>query len=484
MKKFLLYSILLILVLIIGFFATDYYVAKKVKSFLDEQEVLSYKELNVNTFSGNLSLEDFHFDDDHQNIKIKEFDLSIDVFAYLTEDKIKIESIRAENVDLNLTQSTENENEPSVDFDTLNIDKIHLKNAKLSLKDKSKELLEITKLNLQANDISWPLANEYQWIKNSNLKVDAGALRYDLDDLHFLKSDNFTYDKTSLSFTDFAIQPKYSKSDYVNHIKTEKDLINLKTSSLAITDFDLKKGKNEKLRLHIPQVQISDSNLDIYRDKTIADDHSVKPLYSKALRELGFQLRVDTLSLSSLDLTYQELLDKNEQACKIKFNSIKGQVTNLHNSIGAKNPEIKVGFKGKFTANSMIDFRMSFVPDHERFYVSTFLKKIKDQSVNGFFKPALNLKMNGQIDEIKTSISGNNTTMSGDFNMAYDNLKIDVLKKDGSKNGFLSTVGNIFVKNNDVKEKVKIDNLKRDKTKSFWNYVWSFHREGLKKVML
>ena len=125
----------------------------------------------------------------------------------------------------------------------------------------------------------------------------------------------------------------------------------------------------------------------------------------------------------------------------------------------------------------MIDFRMSFVPDHERFYVSTFLKNVKDQSVNGFFKPALNLKMNGQIDEIKTSISANNTTMSGDFNMAYDNLKIDVLKKDGSKNGFLSTVGNIFVKNNDVKEKVKIDNLKRDKTKSFWNYIWSFHRK-------
>ena len=267
MKKFLLYSILLILVLIVGFFATDYYVAKKVKNFLDEQASISYKELNVNTFSGKLSLEGFHFDDDIQDIKVKELEVSVDIFAYLKNDEIKIESIRAENVDLNLTQSNDDENEPSVDIDTLNINKIYLKNANLSLSDKSKELLAISELNLQANDVSWPLANDYQWIKNSSLKVDAGALRYDLDDLHFLKSDNFTFDKTSLSFTDFAIQPKYSKSDYIDHIKTEKDLINLKTSSLVITDFDLAKEKDEKLRLHIPQVKISDSDLEYIETK-------------------------------------------------------------------------------------------------------------------------------------------------------------------------------------------------------------------------
>ena len=109
---------------------------------------------------------------------------------------------------------------------------------------------------------------------------------------------------------------------------------------------------------------------------------------------------------------------------------------------------------------------------------------MEDQAVNAFFKPAMNLKMDGKIDEIQTSFSGNNSTMSGDFTMAYDNLKIDILKKDGTKNDFVSFVGNIFVENNDKKEAVKVDNLKRDKTKSFWNYIWSFHREGLKKAML
>ena len=484
MKKFLLYTTLLIIILFIGFFAIDYYVGKKVKNSLDKQSSISYKELKVNTFLGSLSLEDFHFDNDFQNIKVKKCDVSIDIFAYITQDEIKIENITAENLDLNLNQSKDDKNESSFDIDTLNIDEIHLKNAKLSLKDNSEKLLEITKLNLQADNISWPLADDYKWLKNSNLKVDAVEFHYEMDKLHYLKTDNFTFDKKTLTCTNLTIQPKYSKSDYIDHIKTEKDRIQLKTSSLAINNFDLSKGKNKKLRLHIPQMQINDSDLNIYRDKTIADDHSFKPLYSQALRELGFQLQVDTLSLSSLNLTYQELINKNEKACEIKFNSINGQVTNLHNSINAPQPEIKADFQGKFTPNSMIDFRLSFVPDHERFYISTFLKNIEDHAVNGFFEPAMNLKMKGRIDEIKTSISANNSTMSGDFKLTYDNLKIDVLQKDGSKNGFLSTVGNLFVKNNDVKETININDLKRDKTKSLWNYIWSFHLEGLKKVML
>lgn len=484
MKKFLLYATLLIIILIIGFFAIDYYVAKKVKNSLDKQSSISYKELNINTFFGSLSLEDFHFDDDFQNVKVKKCDVSIDIFDYLMQDEIKIESITAENLDLNLNQSKDDKNESSFDIDTLNIDKIHLKNAKLSLRNKSEKLLDITKLNIQADNISWPLADDYLWLKNSNLKVDAVEFRYELDELHFLKTDNFTFDKKTLSCTNFTIQPKYSKSDYIDYIKTEKDRIQLKTSSLAINNLYLSKEKNKKLRLHIPQMQINDSDLNIYRDKTIADDHSIKPLYSQALRELGFQVQVDTFSLSSLDLTYQEFINKNKKACEIKFNSIKGQVTNLHNSINANQPEIKAGFQGKFTPNSMIDFRLNFVPDHERFYISTFLKNIEDQAVNGFFEPAMNLKMDGRIDEIKTSISANNSTMSGDFKLTYDKLKIDVLQQDGSKNGFLSTVGNIFVKNNDVKETIKINDLKRDKTKSLWNYIWSFHLEGLKKVML
>ena len=484
MKKIIGYPILILLILMLGFYISNYFATKRVKDWLADNSSISYEKLNINIFSGNLKLDDFHFKDKRQKIKVVDLNLSVDIFTYLTNDKINIKSIDAENVDLNLTQTTENENDRSVDFDTINIDKIHFKNVKLSLKEKSEAFLKISDLNFKAKNISWPFADDYQWIKNSSIKVDAGALRYDLDDLHFLKSDNVTFDKNTLSFTNFAIQPTYSKSDYIDHIKTEKDLINLKTSSLAIADLDLTKQKDEKLRLHISEVQISDSDLNIYRDKTIADDHSIKPLYSQALREIGFQLQVDMLSLSSLDLTYQELMQKNEKPANLTFNSIKGQITNLHNQMETKNPEIKAGFQGKFSPNSKIDLRLSFVPDHERFYVSTYLNKIKDQSVNSFFEPAMNLKMDGQIYEIKTSISANNTKMSGDFNMAYDNLKIDVLKKDGSKNGFLSTVGNIFVKNNDVKETVKINNLKRDKTKSFWNYIWSFHREGLKKVML
>jgi len=304
-----------------------------------------------------------------------------------------------------------------------------------------------------------------------------------MNTLHDLTSEVFTYSDQSLSFTNFSIEPNFTKSEYVKHVETEKDLMNMKSKLLKISGFGLQK-KDSLLHVVSNKIQIDSTNFNIYRDKTIADDTSYKALYSKALRELNFQLSVDSLMISEMELTYQELLDVDRKAGEIKFNAVQAQVLNIHNSINAEQPDIKVEAKAKFTEGSEIVFNFNFVPDHDQFYVSTYLKQIEDKSINGFFAPAMRMEMEGTINEIKTSSTGNNTEMNGDFSIAYEKLKLNILKKDGSKNNFASLLSNAIVRNKDVDNQYELEKVKRDQTKSFWNYVWTFHLQGLKKSLL
>ena len=61
-----------------------------------------------------------------------------------------------------------------------------------------------------------------------------------------------------------------------------------------------------------------------------------------------------------------------------------------------------------------------------------------------------------------------------------------MLKEDGEKNKLLSAVANIFVRSDSGQypESVPVDNVLRDKTKSFFNLFWKGIEEGLKKTLI
>ncbi|MFO7744459.1 MAG: hypothetical protein R6V36_03635 [Psychroflexus sp.] len=483
MKTYIRFTLAILLMLIVGFFVTNFFVSKKVKTLLTEEKSLSFSGFDVNAFTGNLSLKDVKFDDVSNTIKIKEIDINVDILHYFLNEEIIIESIDAEELDLKLISSSDSKTKEGRKLKIVRIEKIKLKDANLIYDNKNKTVFELFKLNLKAENVTWPLDKNYKWLENETIAIDAKKLRYTMDTLHDLTSEAFQFSKHLLTFTDFSIKPKFTKSDYVNHIKKEKDLLNMKSKILKITGIGLQK-KDSLLHVTSNKIQIDSTDFNIYRDKTIADDTSYKALYSKSLRELDFQLSIDSLMISKLDLTYQELLNNDRKASEIKFNAIEARVLNIHNSLNAKRPDIKVEAKAKFSEGSEIIFNYNFVPDHEQFYVSTDLKQIEDKSINGFFAPAMRMEMDGTINEIRTSIAGSNTEMNGDFTIAYEKLKLNILKKDGSKNNFASLISNAILRNKDVYNQYKLEKVKRDRTKSFWNYVWTFHLQGLKKSLL
>lgn len=483
MKPLYRYAIAALIVLIALFVIANFWVSEKIKTRLAEVESLSYSSYYVNALTGIFTLEEVRFNDKARNIKIKEMELNVAIVPFLMNNKLVIERIDVNGMDLKIFNFSNIQPKALKKSNDFIIKKLQLKDAKIRLIDKGKITFEADQLNLKAENINWPLDKNHAWLSNETLEIDAKNLRYAMDTLHDLKSEAFGFYNKELTFSNFSIAPKFTKSDYVNHIQTEKDLMDLESKSLKISGFRLQK-KDSLLHVLSRKIEMDSTNFDIYRDKTVKDDNSYKPLYSQALRELNFQLSIDSLLISELDITYEELIKHDRQPGKVRFKAIHAQVLNIHNTLNAEHPEIKAEAKARFTEDSEIVFHLNLVPDHEQFYVSTHLKKIEDKSINGFFAPAMRMEMDGEIDELKTSAYGNNTEMNGEFSLTYENMKVNILNKNGSKNSFASLMSNALISNKNAGQAHTLKNIERNTTKSFWNYLWTFHLKGLKHSLL
>jgi hypothetical protein len=146
----------------------------------------------------------------------------------------------------------------------------------------------------------------FDWLMDDSFTIKAKDLYYDLVDLHDLTIDDLSFKNRKVDFKNFKIKPKYTQQSYIRHIKVEKDLMDLYAKLISLEGLELVQNK-DKLQLSLDRILIDSTNFNIYRDRTISDDISYKPLYSESLRDLEFDLLVDSILASKLAINYQEL---------------------------------------------------------------------------------------------------------------------------------------------------------------------------------
>jgi hypothetical protein len=98
----------------------------------------------------------------------------------------------------------------------------------------------------------------------------------------------------------------------------------------------------------------------------------------------------------------------------------------------------------------------------------------------------MNATTSGNLKDIRFAFNGNRERASGTFAIEYEDLKVDIYKKDGKKkNKLISAVGNLLVKNDTDGDLKKVDvSVERSKDKSVFNFLWKFVMEGLKQTVL
>lgn len=320
--------------------------------------------------------------------------------------------------------------------------------------------------------------------------IESDSIFYQVNAEHTVILKNLEMKDGDLTVKDIRIIPEYSKTEFDRRITVEKDRFEIKINSVKINDLDWK-FENDSLQLTSPVSVISGADIKIYRNKSLPDDTSIKPLYNQMIRELGAKIKFDSIFIDSSQVEYQEKVIDSGSPGKVGFYKLQAEIVNITNiGMGSKNfPKTKIHAETHFMNEAQLYLNWEFDVRNieDDFKISGKLARISAESMNSFLKPTINVVVEGEIESLFFNFQGNKYKANGDMRLKYNNFKVEVLRKDGNgKNKLLSGLANLFVKKETNSKKLEKKGVEavRDRTKSFWNFLWLFIRNGSLKSFL
>ncbi|MDN3725256.1 hypothetical protein QRD02_12775 [Aequorivita sp. SDUM287046] len=478
-----------------------------IKERLPDNMTRTYDDLTVESFDGSLILSNASLiiknkidGVEHTFITVERLKISdISYWDYLINDKIHVDAISLYNPKIVYYQDRLKPSKDSVRqavariYKPIIVDRVFIENTKLAIYEKGEDSLKVYSagLTLKVDGIKVDNKSIVQKIpfeyKDFEAKSDTVFVK--VSPYENLTVENFSIEDKDAVFTNVLLKTKYSRRELSKVILQERDHFDLSLKTLKIQDFDFGFLQN-KFFAKSKHIALNSPSLEIYRDKLVADDPKIKPLYSKMLRDLPFDLTLDSLTIDNANVIYEERVKEENMGGSINFKNLTAAVSNVSNTYsGSERTSIKV--KADFMENTpfSVDWQFDVQNPEDQFLFRTEVGPLAAAKMNSFTEPNLKVKLQGNTNKTYFTIDGNNETSTTDMKISYSDFKITVLQKDGKKkNEFLSVLTDIFV----PKDSKKVgENFKegtaeatRDKTKSVFNFLWISVKSALLKIMI
>lgn len=470
--------------LILLFFLLNIYVKEKIETELSRLDPpLTYEKLDLNIFLNDLSLTKVNTRQKTFSLSSKKASLDgLSYYGFLFKDLIKIKKIRLEEPSIRYIPRD------SVTNDTTQ--KRHIEVGTLLLKNGN---FSRAKSDTSAADlfISFPEV-ELNGLDNSgDLKLESYKLRLDslylkMNAEHYIEVGNTEAEDGKVKLTDFRIVPVDTKKEFDRKIPYEKDRISLKVNEINLENFIIDEI-NDTLFLEQSKMTISQAGLEIYRNKQVKDDVRKKVLYNELLREAPVKIHFEEVMIENSEIIYQERVQEGQKPAVIRFADVTAEIRHLNNLNSKEIPQPKITARANFMRGTPVEFTWTFpvFDANNSFAISGNFGALKGESLDPFLVPAMDLRARGEINSIKFDFQGNEDRMAGSFIMDYENFQVELLKENGKeKKNFLSTIANLFVENKpEAGTEDKRIEVKRDKQRSFWNYVWLGLRQGFQNTL-
>ncbi|MGE5943478.1 MAG: hypothetical protein ACM31G_03965 [Flavobacteriales bacterium] len=511
-KKGLIIGSLVLLVLIIGALVANTVVKNKVKERLNNFSntiKIKYQDINIGTLGGSMELKcpkiSIYGKTTHNlNVGIELNELSINnvsYWDYLFNDKISIENmtlkepkvIYYQNDEVTL-KSYQNSYKDSFN-ETIEIETIEITEGDLEVFNVTNELLMLKSesINLKVNDVTLKKTNleEKLTLTFKDYQLASSNMFYMLNDYENLFIEQAIFNTDYYKIENLSIKTKYSKEALSNQISVERDHFDLTIDSIRVKEHDFGIKSDSIFYFKSDQVDLYRPIFKIYRDKLVADNLSYKPLYSKSLRNLSFNITLNKIILNDASIVYTEKVKEETEGGRLEFSKLNAKIDNLSNIYEEGETKTSAIIEGVFMENTPIHVDWNFdVKDmNDEFVFKADIGHLAASHMNQFMEPNLNVRLNGEVNKTYYTINGNDHTSLIDIKLDYDNFDIVILKQNGKeKNKLLSAVINLFVSkdSNNKSNEFRHGNAKdveRDKAKSVFNYLWLNIKAGLLNAM-
>lgn len=516
-KIFIGFGILIAIIAAFGLYFNYYWIDKELPLILNEKNkspyFITYKNLNVSLLSATIKATDISvvpkaaLKDSTQKAgiyaKVESVEVSrFSVISLFFSDRIKAGSITVRKPQITIYKKDEKKTQYSKSLSddvvapfekVISVSQVALQNGDVTIRypKTAKPMLSARNISIALDGIAItddllkrkiPFAYKtYAFSCDSVYFKPKGAYHVKTGKIE-TKNDGFKVEK-------LAYLCDLNRAAFVKSLQTERDQYNITVGKLQLNALSWGFRADDTLFVHSKKLQLDGVNANIFRDKRVADDLRKKKLYNSLLRDLGFDLRIDTLAIRNSTLEYEEQVGEGG-AGKLRWSRFNLTATNIYSGFEqTKLPDVKIAISAKFmnVAPMKVNWNLNVLDKSDGFRIRGSIKKFPVEELSEFSKPYMNFTGKGILDEVYFDFRGNDNGSKGNFGINYDDLKITIFQKEDrkKKNKFLTAVAGLFVKK-DTKEKVKHAQIEveREKDKSFYNMFWKSIAEGLKKILI
>jgi hypothetical protein len=356
----------------------------------------------------------------------------------------------------------------------------------------NKPILSIANISVKLEDITLTkeLLEHKIPFSYRNYAFSCDSLYYRPNGFYDIRTKHIETTEKGLLLKKFTMIPKYNRWEFVKRLSKEKDIFTLSVATIQLQRMKWGFDKNENLFFHTGKLVVDNAAANIYRGKMPQDDLSKKPLYNKLLRELPFDLKVDTLKVKNSLLEYEEEKAFEKGAGLLSFSRLNMTATNISSGFQkTKLPDIAIKINCRFMNISPMNvyWTLNVLDKTDGFLIKGSIYKFPAERLIPFIKPYMNVTAKGMLDKVYFNFRGNDRMSGGAFGIEYDDLKFTIYRKNDreKKNKFLTAIARIFVKK-DTKDRIKNTQVEVERIpeKSFYNLLWRSVADGLKKLLV
>ena len=382
------------------------------------------------------------------------------------------------------------------------VDMKHLGFPKVNFVAAKKSNYKLGNINIKINEVKAGEIMELQdhpidYTKEAEISCDKISLN-SKDGFYNYVANNVRLNSRQklLDIGSIMVKPLLGEKAFANKARFQKDRYDILLKGIALKDIDMKNLLDKKI--FASNLTIASTSLKIYRDLT-------KPLSSKSrvgnyppqmLKRFNMPVNISNASLSNVFIQYTEHEKISDSSGVVTFENSDLHITNITNVDSAihKNNATTVSFTSSILGEIPVKGQFIFylTGNGGRFAANGHISGFDALALNKVAVPMALMRLNtGTINAIDFNFKGNDYSAKGDFVMKYDNLKVDVLKKDKDskeikKKGLKSLLANVIVKNTNPENgnlREKAPSYDRNIHKSFFNLIWKTIFTGMKETI-
>ncbi len=476
--------------------------AVKQVQFLGKQKRLLFKQIEINRFVNDtsrpislLDAGDLVLTGVNTNEIVKNKNLWVDTIACR---KINIYELPVENLK---TTAPGGKNTPSDSTGFTNVYSVSLKHLhfpKVTFIPFAKSKFSIGNIAITLNDVNadkivWLQHHPMDYTKEAEVDVDRLSLQSKDKNYHF-NFNGITINslQKALRIQSFKIVPFTTEKQFANAFHFQKDRFDLILTGLSLQGINMNSLLDKKIEAS--DFVINNAEAKISRDlhKPLQHKSKVGNYPSQLLMKMDIPINIKNIKIKNANVVYRENQKSSDSVGVVQFSKASFDISNVTNMPDAlqKNNMLTIAFEANALTAIPLKGNFKFVLTDQsgNFFVNAHATAFDAKVLNKVSIPMALVKINsGKINSIDFHFKGNNKKASGSFLMNYEDMKIDVLKRDEEtkeikKRGLLSLAANLLVENNNS-GKSFIAEYERNIYKSFFNLVWKTIFSGMKKTL-